>query len=617
MKALLHIFSALLLVALAAGCRPSEAERALRSAEALMETRPDSALTLLEAIDGSRLSGEPRARHALLLSQAYDKNYIDLTDDSLISIAVNFYDNSSDDYRRMLALHYKGTVNRNAGFYESALASALEAHDLALALNDTLNLCRIESLMANLYDHSYNLTEAIKWETSALNLAKSLNRTRWIYNGYINNGNYYITLGQTETAKHYADSAAMIEGMNADIQELLYHVMTVNDNYAIADSIYCKMLTEGNVPTLQIKALQASNPSKGRNPDFDLNKCRTFEECTTIEDSVACYFIMMQAAIESDSTQNLISNLYGVIGLHNVMFTRLMSHSLLKVQTDHESSKALRAEQKLQEKRKTIWLMGLVGLFVAIAAFFAVRWLLLRNRNRRLALEMNLRVLSEAMTQIKAELDESQCKLTTSLEELAESRDKLAASREELAASQDKLAASREELAANQDKLAESRNELAASKQECATLHDDAADRNRELEMFRQKSAIAFLGKFAWLEKLGNMYLDADMSNSSKEGVLYKEVARTVSATNIKKLTAEMTAELTRHDGGIIGGINGLSLAPSEKQILLYFLAGFSHRVICMLTGKSDSSIYNIKKRLRHKLQNTKSALTDGLLAHL
>ena len=175
MKALLHIFSALLLVALAAGCRPSEAERALRNAEALMETRPDSALTLLEAIDGSRLSGEPRARHALLLSQAYDKNYIDLTDDSLISIAVNFYDNSSDDSRRMLALHYKGTVNRNAGFYESALASALEAHDIAVALNDTLNLCRIESLMAKLYDHSYNLTEAIKWETSALNLAKSLN----------------------------------------------------------------------------------------------------------------------------------------------------------------------------------------------------------------------------------------------------------------------------------------------------------------------------------------------------------------------------------------------------------------------------------------------------------
>ena len=221
MKALLHIVSALLLVALAAGCRPSEAERALRSAEALMETRPDSALTLLEAIDGSRLSGEPRARHALLLSQAYDKNYIDLTDDSLISIAVNFYDNSSDDSRRMLALHYKGTVNRNAGFYESALASALEAHDIALALNDTLNLCRIESLMARLFNSSYECSEAVKLEQSALSHAKALNHADWISNGYFNLANYLTGAGNPEKAKLYADSAAMRFGPDADVQDLL------------------------------------------------------------------------------------------------------------------------------------------------------------------------------------------------------------------------------------------------------------------------------------------------------------------------------------------------------------------------------------------------------------
>ncbi len=546
MKALWHIFSALLLVALAAGCRPSEAERALRSAEALMETRPDSALTLLEAIDGSRLSGEPRARHALLLSQAYDKNYIDLTDDSLISIAVNFYDNSSDDRRRMLALHYKGTVNRNAGFYESALASALEAHDLALALNDTLNLCRIESLMAKLYDHSYNLTEAIKWETSALNLAKSLNRPTWIYNGYINNGNYYITLGQTETAKHYADSAAMYVGMNADIQDLLYHVMTVNDNYAIADSIYCKMLTDGNVPSLQIKALQAYNPLKSNHAGADLNKCRNFEGCTSLEDSLACYFIMMRAAIELDSTKNVISNLYGIIGLHNVMFTRLMSHSLLKVQADHESNKALKTERKLQEKKKAMWYIGVICVLLVGLMIFAARLISVRNRNKRLALEMNLRVLSDEMTQIKTE--------------------------------------------------------LVGSREECKNLHDEAAT---NAIMFRKQSALVFLSKFEWVEKLGNMYLDADASPNSSR-TLQTKVKEELSG--FKK---ELTDMVNANSDNLIARIEAQrpSLTASEMDYVVLSCVGLSPRVIAFLLSKTVPTIYNIKSKVRTKLKAEAPAL--------
>ena len=49
-------------------------------AEAVMEAHPDSALALLDTLDRSRLTTrEARARHALLYSQALDKNYIELT----------------------------------------------------------------------------------------------------------------------------------------------------------------------------------------------------------------------------------------------------------------------------------------------------------------------------------------------------------------------------------------------------------------------------------------------------------------------------------------------------------------------------------------------------------
>ena len=54
-------------------------------AEAVMEEHPDSALALLDTLDRNRLRTRgAKARHALLYSQALDKNWIDLSTDSII-----------------------------------------------------------------------------------------------------------------------------------------------------------------------------------------------------------------------------------------------------------------------------------------------------------------------------------------------------------------------------------------------------------------------------------------------------------------------------------------------------------------------------------------------------
>ncbi|MBD5225679.1 MAG: hypothetical protein HDS68_06930 [Bacteroidales bacterium] len=135
------------------------ADEVFASAEALMEDRPDSALALLEAIDPHRLSGARRhALHALLLTQARDKNYIDETSDSLISIAVTYFDNSTDTYRRMLSHYYLSRVHYYGGNYVDAAREAEAAltaltadhentgywkgriyHDLAILASETSN----------------------------------------------------------------------------------------------------------------------------------------------------------------------------------------------------------------------------------------------------------------------------------------------------------------------------------------------------------------------------------------------------------------------------------------------------------------------------------------------
>ena len=64
----------------------------LSEAELLILTYPDSALSLLENLNPNNEDISLKARYALLLTQAEDKNYILHTDDSLINMAVSYYD---------------------------------------------------------------------------------------------------------------------------------------------------------------------------------------------------------------------------------------------------------------------------------------------------------------------------------------------------------------------------------------------------------------------------------------------------------------------------------------------------------------------------------------------
>ena len=76
-----------------------------------MWSNPDSALLVLEQIPDSReLRGEERALYALLLTQARYKSCVLLENDSLIQIAVDYYDGGRKQERLAQAYFYWGCV---------------------------------------------------------------------------------------------------------------------------------------------------------------------------------------------------------------------------------------------------------------------------------------------------------------------------------------------------------------------------------------------------------------------------------------------------------------------------------------------------------------------------
>ena len=92
-----HSLIAILTALLAACTEKTDYNTLLVRADSLMNLHPDSALHMLESISTDSLSTKAdRAYHALLLTQARDKNYMVQTDDSLIQVAVRYYDTHED-----------------------------------------------------------------------------------------------------------------------------------------------------------------------------------------------------------------------------------------------------------------------------------------------------------------------------------------------------------------------------------------------------------------------------------------------------------------------------------------------------------------------------------------
>lgn len=105
----INVFIIYLLVC---SCAQKEACDILSRAESYMEVYPDSALLLLNQLPQPEiLYGKQCADYALLLTQARDKNYLDsLQSDSLIKLAVDYYQDSDDKVKAGKALFYYGKV---------------------------------------------------------------------------------------------------------------------------------------------------------------------------------------------------------------------------------------------------------------------------------------------------------------------------------------------------------------------------------------------------------------------------------------------------------------------------------------------------------------------------
>ena len=134
MKHLILIIASLLGIY---ACADSIVPRTLDDVESYIMERPDSALAVLESMDRSLLSTEAdRARHALLNAMALDKNFIDVSDDSLARVAVDYYSKRGDRKYYGRALYYLGLAYYYQEEYNKAIVEFTKAEMIIEGIDD-------------------------------------------------------------------------------------------------------------------------------------------------------------------------------------------------------------------------------------------------------------------------------------------------------------------------------------------------------------------------------------------------------------------------------------------------------------------------------------------------
>lgn len=192
-----------------------EAVIILDRAEENMSARPDSSLTLLQQIEPDQLKTRPlKARHALLLSMALDKNYIDVKDDSLARVAYDYFQHHGSKDYRMKSTYYLGVVKENAEELIDAAILFKEAEGLAEELKDYhfLGLSRqhLSGVFASNYDHNEALEYALKAENAFTKAGETLSARYSL----VDAANQYQILGNIGPAERILDSLLINPDIN-------------------------------------------------------------------------------------------------------------------------------------------------------------------------------------------------------------------------------------------------------------------------------------------------------------------------------------------------------------------------------------------------------------------
>ena len=376
-----------LLLALLTACGdPKPVTDALHRAETLMNEYPDSALAVLNTLSPDAMGKEStRALYALLYTQAQDKNYIDVTNDSLITLATDYYRQTDDVRRKFLSFYYRGRVLVNAGESIKAMVLFLEAEKLSEVMDDDYLRGLLYTQMGDIYRFCYDYSKSLEMFQKAEIFYDRGGKNQHRLYALMDQASVCRNMGENEDSYQLLQTVLMEakqKGYSRLVELCLGDGMMLcvsMQNYKKAELLFLELQQKFDLSSMSSSFMANVAEIHAKKNEWDFSKevlLQAWQRAKTEKDSILLYFAEARIhEMQHPQTDAYYSMLKG-INRQNLLIRRNMEQPILSLQNN-----VLATELKYQQYKQRIeqiqqWLIFLLVIMVLVGVVYkGQKWL--------------------------------------------------------------------------------------------------------------------------------------------------------------------------------------------------------------------------------------------------
>lgn len=547
------LLAGLIIACLLSGCRHS-VNPVLAKADAIMEEHPDSALLILDDYRlGPDASAADSAYYALLLTQARYKNFIDETDDSLISVATNYYTKHSDDELASRSLFLKGMIQMNSHDLGEAAVSFRQGLDIAHEGKDYMWEGQCARGLCMLYGELYDGSSQVEYAKIANEAFAKIKDEGWYPYSKLHLARAY------NNNLRYDESMALINELCKDIDELddsllkseIYQLKGLVsfalgryeeslESYKKACELDSLILTGADFYIIDVSLHETPQTS-------DTTYIKLFKKNSEIKGVPMDAFVVLA---EEGNYKEAYEKLEQYKNAQDSVLSEIFSNNVSESMRQYEVMQETINKAKIKNERM---IYGLIGLIIIIFSTMVI-WYLRECMHKEAALRLN----------IEADLESLRSDFQIQLESARALSEKL---------SQYSM----------KDKVEGFEK----------VIRQHYADTNRLCDDYYQ-------GRY----------------NKANKDEIQEEVNKIVKGFTEKSELDEIIKFVDEKSGGMYSSFKKtfFNLTDEECRLFLYLILGFNSRSISVLIGQKTSVVYNRKARLKAKISNSAAAKKEEYL---
>ena len=556
----------LLVAILLVGCGDRLSMRQLEQLESRVNDVPDSVLTVLTTTDMPRW-GERRALYALLTVQSQDKSYIDVADDSLISVATRYYERKGQALRRLQAFYYHGRVHVNAGRRHEAMTSYTRAMEFVDEVDSPYPVGLLYLQAGVLHGYDYDYLKALIYMDNALQCFKEANKERLQYIAKRNIGQFYLNMEDVAKAECLLKEA-LGWGEAHDDPYVIYSTLTpllclydATANIEALDSLFIRFSYENLPQNAAIYGIIAYHYALKKDGIAAKNALEyAWEVSTTAEDTAMLWQKSYQVYKVLDASYDALYFHEQLLDHQDSIVRITLQQPLIAAQRDHYESRLQIEELSNQQQRYLMRGAAAIALMVAVALGIYIRRFL-RNKNHQL------------MEQI----------------ELAEELRLTIYNKEQ-----------------DIDKMS---GELQAQRLTYDT----------KLHTMDQQISQLFRARYKLLDELSKTYYEGTANKSEKDKV-YHKVLTEIERLSVDEEFAGLEDIINEYCDNVMARIRAelpKMFSKMDYHLLCCFYIGFSGKTISVFTGIEANQIPVYKQRLRNKIYKSDAPSKQIMLSKM